>query len=188
MDPTGLSQSTDRGRPGEPVPDELAAMYRSEFRFIFHSLRRLGIAPRDLEDLTHDVFFTAYKRMGTYDRARPLKPWLFGIAFRLAKDFRALARQGRELPESPDGPEPADERPLPDENAAARQDRDLVMRALQRIELSRRAVFVMHDLEGLPAPEIAEALEIPLGTAYSRLRQARQEFAEAVYGLRGGAR
>ena len=61
------------------------------------------------------------------------------------------------------------------------------MRAMNEIPLDRRAVFVMHELEGQGIPEVAEALQVPLNTAYSRLRLARRDFAVAVEKLRGGA-
>lgn len=168
-----------------PPPPTFAAVYRAEFAFVVRSLRRLGVPPGDLEDVTHDVFMTAYRRRDSFDPSRPARPWLFGIAFRLASDFKRLVRHSRELSldkslEAPDGGRP------PDEAAALAQDRRLVMDALARLELDRRAVFIMHDIEELPVPEIAGALEIPLGTAYSRLRAARLEFTEAVRTLRQG--
>jgi RNA polymerase sigma-70 factor (ECF subfamily) len=52
--------------------------------------------------------------------------------------------------------------------------------ALQAVELSRRAVFILYELDGSTLPEIAAALAIPLGTASSRLRLARQDFEAAV--------
>lgn len=58
--------------------------------------------------------------------------------------------------------------------------RALLMQALDELELERRAVFVMHELDGQAVPEIAAALEIPLGTAYSRLRLAREDMTAAV--------
>jgi len=60
------------------------------------------------------------------------------------------------------------------------QDRDLVLRALERVEIERRAVFILHELDECPMKEIAASLGIPLFTGYSRLRVARDEFAAAV--------
>jgi len=165
------------------APEQFSAVYRAEFPFVVNSLRRLGIHQSDLDDLTHEVFMTALRRRDSYDPRRPIRAWLFGIAFRLAADFKRLVRHSRELPleqsaEAPDGGV------APDEAAVSSQERQLVLDALARIELSRRGVFIMHDIEGIAAPEIAQALDIPVGTAYSRLRQARIEFAEAVRALR----
>jgi RNA polymerase sigma-70 factor (ECF subfamily) len=171
------------------APAEFSAVYRAEFPFVVNSLRRLGIHKDDLEDLTHEVFMTALRRRDSYDSQRPIRAWLFGIAFRLAADFKRLVRHSRELPLERTG-EAAAGGVAPDEAAASNQERQLVLHALARIELSRRGVFIMHDIEGIAAPEIAQALDIPVGTAYSRLRQARIEFADAVRALRpaGGER
>jgi RNA polymerase sigma-70 factor (ECF subfamily) len=188
IDPRPSSQSPlVEAAPAEiAAPQRFSDVYRAEFAFVVNSLRRLGIAPADLEDLTHDVFMTALRRREAYDPARPIRPWLFGIAFRLASDFRKLVRHTRESPldHATGASEPVAGGGAPDENAAQRQDQQLVMDALARIDLSRRAVFVMHDIEDAAIPEIAAALESPLGTAYARLRQARIEFSEAVRALR----
>jgi RNA polymerase sigma-70 factor (ECF subfamily) len=68
---------------------------------------------------------------------------------------------------------------------AAQQQRQLLARALAALDLDKRAVLVMHDVDGHPMPEIAEALSIPLNTAYSRLRLAREQFAIAVRRMQG---
>ena len=68
----------------------------------------------------------------------------------------------------------------PDDQVEADERRRLVLEALQRIDLERRAVFVLHDVDGTPMADIAESLGIPANTGYSRLRVARAEFAAAV--------
>lgn len=155
---------------------DFRAVYENHFDYVFHSLRRLGVPSRDLEDLLHEVFM-AFHRSG-YDPSRPIKPWLFGISFRIASDYRRRAQNRYEVPSEPtDTPSLA----VPaDEAVELHQKRELVRRALSGIDLERRAVFVMHDIDGLSMPEIAQVLEAPLNTLYSRLRLARAEFADAV--------
>ncbi len=63
--------------------------------------------------------------------------------------------------------------------------RALVLSALDRMPLERRAVFVMHEIDEHSIPDVARALDLPLNTAYSRLRIAREEFAAAVRRLQG---
>lgn len=75
----------------------------------------------------------------------------------------------------------------PDRAVEAKQARAIVLKALERLPLARRAVFIMHDIDQLPMTEIASTLSIYRFTGYSRLRKARQEFAAAVTALsRGG--
>jgi RNA polymerase sigma-70 factor (ECF subfamily) len=169
-----------------PQPEEFQRLYQAEFDYVWNALRRLGVADANREDLCHDVFVTAWRKLSDYDPTRPLRPWLFGIAYRVASDFRQRAFHHREVSdEEADAP---DDRPQPDEEAARQQARSVVRRALEAIPIDRRGVFVMHDIDGTPIPEVALALEIPLNTAYSRLRLARRDFSNAVEQLKAGAR
>ncbi len=59
-----------------------------------------------------------------------------------------------------------------------------VLAALDTLDLDRRVIFVMHEMDGTACPEIAEALGVPLNTVYSRLRLARQKFKAAIRRLR----
>ena len=161
---------------------QFALVFRSEASFVWRSLRRLGVPAADLEDICNEVFLTFYRRQADYDPARPLRPWLFGIAYRTAARYRELARHRREV--SSDTLEARDERPGPDEQLAAFESRWLFAQALAGLELDRRAVFIMHDIEGCGMAEIAASLEIPLNTGYSRLRLAREQLKGALQQLR----
>jgi RNA polymerase sigma-70 factor (ECF subfamily) len=168
-------------RAAEPAI-EFRTVFESESGFVWNVLRRFGVPARDLEDLTHDVFVTVYRRLDDYDRSRPLRPWLFGIAFRQAIRYRELARNHREVLDP--APEPADEATRADERLMAHEARAVLEKALDTLDLDRRAVFVLHELESLTMPDIADALAIPLNTAYSRLRLARAQVKAAVQRLR----
>jgi RNA polymerase sigma-70 factor (ECF subfamily) len=71
-----------------------------------------------------------------------------------------------------------------DERVAAREERDVFLAALDELDIARRALLVMHDVDGTPVPEIAEALQVPVNTAYSRLRLAREDLAARVKRIR----
>jgi RNA polymerase sigma-70 factor (ECF subfamily) len=157
-------------------------LYEAELDYVWASLRRLGVPTSSLEDLCHDVFVTAWRRLADYDRSRPIRPWLFGIAYRVASDLRNRAYQQREVLD--DEADATDESHGPHEHAERSQARAVVARALEQIPLERRGVFVMHDIDGTPIPEIAQTLGIPLNTAYSRLRLARRDFEQAVSTLK----
>jgi RNA polymerase sigma-70 factor (ECF subfamily) len=167
-----------------PRPD-FRSIFDREFSYVWTSLRRLGVAPRDLEDVTHDVFVEVFRNLARYDAARPLRPWLFAFAFRFASDYRRLARHRVEVYEEPVGTS-AD--PPADDVVAARELRTLIAKALDSIELVRRGVFILHELDDRPMAEIADTLGIPVNTAYSRLRVAREEFTTTFRLLqRGGS-
>jgi RNA polymerase sigma-70 factor (ECF subfamily) len=159
-------------------PPTLRDLFTMHAPYVWNTLRRLGIPASDLEDLTHDLFIQVEGHLGDFDPRRPVRPWLFGFAYRIASQHRRRAHRRRETHGDPD----AAIHPglAPDEQVEADQRRRLVLAALQRIDLERRAVFVLHDIDGTSMADIAESLRIPANTGYSRLRVAREEFAAAV--------
>ena len=152
-------------------------IYADEFGYVWNSLRRLGIPERNLEDVCHEVFMVVYRKLEQYDSDRPIRPWLFGIAFRVASDHREKASNARELLTDP---EPPSEAPAALDELSADEARDVVMRAVQQLDMERRAIFVLSELDGHAMPEVAESLSVPLNTAYSRLQAARETFETVV--------
>jgi RNA polymerase sigma-70 factor (ECF subfamily) len=160
------------------------SLFRNEFDYVWFSLRRLGVHNNDLEDVTHDVFILVYQQLDHYDPERPLRPWLFGFAYWVASDYRRLARHRVEA--RGDLWETVDPAPSTIDQVAARQSLELAWKAIGELDLDRRAVFLLHEVEGYAMPEIASALQIPLNTAYSRLRLARADFAKVIARHRRG--
>lgn len=162
--------------PGPNPDDACLGAFQGEFDYIWRTLRRLGVSPSEIEDLAQEVFVALRRSWLKYDPARPLRPYLFGIAFRIASAQRR--KGGREL--AIGIVEMFDAAPGPDDALETKQARALVLVALERIPLPRRAVLVMHDLDDVPMTEIRSVLSIPLFTAYSRLRKARKELESAI--------
>jgi RNA polymerase sigma-70 factor (ECF subfamily) len=167
------------------------ALFDAEFSYVWMTLRRLGVRPADLEDVTHDVFVQVYRRLDDFDPARPVRPWLFAFAFRVASDYRRLARNKREVLADDDresgsrlGVAAIAKTPAPDAALLRAESHALVHEALDALEPERRAVFVLHELDECPIPEVARVLGIPVNTAYTRLRAARDEFSAAIKRLR----
>ena len=167
-----------------PLTELFVQAYRAHFGYVWRVLARLGIRDSDLPDATHDVFVVVHRKLGDFDRSRPMKPWLFGICYRSALDRKRKMSSWREAPV--EHVEAVATEPAADEVAAAHQAHAQVVRALSTLELEQRAVFVLHELEGMTMPEIAAIIDAPLNTLYSRLRLARGAFASAVERLRGG--
>jgi len=165
------------------IDDACLEAYQRELDYLMRTLQRLGVDASDIEDLAHEVFLVLRRNWDEYDPTRPLKPYLFGIAFRVAASHRR--RHWREVSFAVvDGPDRA---PYPDQAYESNQARALVLAALQRIPIPRRVVLVMHDLDEIPVQEVAATLAIPLFTAYSRLRKARQEFETAITHMQKGS-
>jgi RNA polymerase sigma-70 factor, ECF subfamily len=182
MDREGSTQRGGVGSGSSDPPLDLGAIFEEHFDYLYTRLRRLGVREADLEDVVHDVFIKVHANLTEYDRSRALRPWLFGFAFRAAADYRRLARHRLEVLgssiEPVDGSLPADRRL---ENG---EERSLVETALESVELERRALLLLHDVDEVSVPAIARELGIPVATAYSRLRIAREELTAAVTRLR----
>lgn len=177
--------ATARAEPEDPAPARpaFAAVYRGNFRLVWTTLARLGVRTAELEDASQEVFMVVHRRLDAYDPTRPLRPWLLGITYRVATAERRRARHRREqLCDDPrrDGIEPS----TPEGEVIARRRAVRIHQALDTLDPERRAVFVMHEMEAITCPEIAEALGVPLNTIYSRLRVARERFRRAYEALR----
>ena len=178
--PAAAPQASASDGSSAPRSLDFRTIFELEVGYVMRTLRRLSVAPADLEDLAHEVFLAVHQQLGRYDSSRPLRPWLFGFAFRIASHYRRKARRETALDDVDSVVDAAD---APDAVLEKERRRKLVLSALDQIELSRRAVFVLHELDGFTC-EIARTLEIPIGTTYSRLRLARQDFSETMHRLR----
>lgn len=156
--------------------DPVLEAYQQEITYVFHALRWLGARPQEIEDLAQEVFIALRRSWPHYDSSRPLRPYLFGVAFRVV----SMQRRKRKHEVVFASLEIREEGPGPDDALQAKQARATVLRGLEKIPLRRRAVLVMHDLEEVAMAQVARALSIPLFTAYSRLRKARQELEAAI--------
>jgi RNA polymerase sigma-70 factor (ECF subfamily) len=149
--------------------------FERELDYVMRTLRRHGVDSTDAEDLAQEVFLVMWRRWSSYDSSRPLRPWLAGIAFRLAYHHRDRRREDPraelDLP---------DHLPDPESQLETERFRRVVLAALAALPERHRAPLVLCDLDGLTMPEIAALLEVPLSTAYTRVRRARLAFAAEV--------
>ena len=109
-----------------------------------------------------------------------------GEGVRIASDYRKLARHTKtELTSSPDVEAAS---PNAEELVAGKDTARVLQRALEALSEELRAVIVLYEIDETPMKDIADALAIPLNTAYSRLRLARAQCAETVRELGKGER
>jgi RNA polymerase sigma-70 factor (ECF subfamily) len=155
-------------------------VYDANFAFVWRSLRRLRVPDPSLNDAVQDVFLVVHRRLEDFEGRAKVTTWLFGIALRVAKDYRRRAHVRREVFDESNFAQVSD--PNSDTGAVAEQKQNLALfeAALEELELDQRAVFILFELENMTGDEIADSLQIPLGTVYSRLRLARQAFKKAA--------
>jgi RNA polymerase sigma-70 factor (ECF subfamily) len=162
------------------VARDVREIYSAHGRFVWLSLQRLGIHPSDLDDIAQDVFMVVHRRLDTFDRRSRITTWLFGICMRVAANYRRRRRWTREVLSG--GSE--DDRPATlvaaDDILMRREERELAERALGRLDIAKRATFVMFEIESLSCLEIAELMNVPVGTVYSRLHGARRQLERTL--------
>lgn len=160
---------------------QFRTLYDEHVAFVWRNLRRLGVAPADVEDRVQEVFVVAHRRLGDYEeRGHGPRAWLFQIVLRVASEWR---RHKRRHPEDVDGGAAQDlEHTDPEQTdlIARREALDQLDSALATLDVDKRAVLVLHEIEEMTAPEIAESLALPVNTVYSRLRVARQQLEASL--------
>ncbi len=178
-DPTAaaLTATPPRRREGSARPLDVLSVHEAHANFVWCSLQRLGVRPSDLDDLCQEVFIVVHKRLHTFDGSSQVTTWLFGICMRVAAAHRRRAWFRRETPTADlpdgDGTPPSDR---PDALYAAREARATLDRVLDSMDLEKRAVFVMFEIDELSSDAIAGILGVPVGTVWSRLSAARKQF------------
>lgn len=156
---------------------DLAEVFRKDHRFVWRIVVCMGVPPSSVDDAVQEVFMVAYRRRADYDARACVRSWLFGIARNVARNHVRRAKKDRVRP-----PEVAAARPraVPEEHVARVEAVELVERFLAGLNPCQRDVFVLADLQGMTAPEIAAVLGVKLNTVYSRLRLARRRFERAI--------
>ena len=183
----GVAVPTDSTDDTEARARAFRRLYDTQLDFVWRNLRRLGVSEADAEDRAQEVFVVAHRRFAEFeDRGRGPRAWLFQIVLRVASDARRHKRRHPEFPDGGDAIELVSVEPSQADAMARRDNLARLDAALAVLDIDRRAVLVLHEIEEMTAPEIAQVLNIPLNTVYSRLRVAREKL-EVALARRGDA-
>lgn len=155
-------------------------IYDEHFPFVWRSLRRLGVRESDVPDAVQDVFLVVHRRLPEFEGRSKMSTWIFGICFRIASDRRKAGRMVKLIGSDEHLLDAPDERVDIAAETERRQGLEKLETLLDEIPLDQRAVFTLFELECMTGEDIAETLDIPLGTVYSRLRLARETFRSAA--------
>ena len=134
-------------------------------------------------DVFQETFIRVFSRRSTYDSKRKFRPWVYQICLNLCRDhFRKQARKRQEPLE--EQREVVDTRPGPDLKLERLQLAERVKDAIHQLPEKQKQVFLLVHYQQLSYPEVAEVLELPLGTVKSRMFHAQKRLAEALEDLR----
>jgi RNA polymerase sigma-70 factor, ECF subfamily len=163
--------------------EPLVEKYRQRvWRLAYNVLRD----PEEARDVAQDAFIRAYQALASFRGQSAFYTWLFRIVMNLAADrSRQRAARGRafgteRVPEEDWERLMTDQGASPDSSAAQTEDRERIAKALGTLSEDHRAIIMLSDVEGLSYREIAEVLDIPIGTVMSRLHNARRRLRTAL--------
>jgi RNA polymerase sigma-70 factor, ECF subfamily len=168
----------------EPSADpNLDEIYAQNIAFVWRCLRAWGVSAQALDDAAQDVFFVACRRYSEFRGESTLKTWLYAIVRNVALNYRRGHRRGQNLIEV-DARLSSDE-PGPLEQLQDREAADFVQTFIDKLDDKKRDVFILALMEQMTIPEVAASLDIPLNTAYTRLRSVRSDLQRALTRYRG---
>jgi RNA polymerase sigma-70 factor, ECF subfamily len=175
MQPRALA-ATDPVAPTPATLDSrarLEAMFEAHHQVVWRTLRRAGLDPQTAADVGQQAFVVAIERIADIWPGSE-RAFLVGTALRLSRRLRSKASR---VVLDPELAIPSCPGQHAESQVIALQ---LLDRVLAQLDPTLAEVFVLFDVEGFSAPEISQALELPVGTVASRLRRAREYFRLAV--------
>jgi RNA polymerase sigma-70 factor, ECF subfamily len=142
---------------------------------LFNSLFRLLGSAEDARDITQDAFTQAFLKLETFRGSSAFYTWLYRIGFNLAMSHARSKHTTQSLDhgKSESGSEPIDGQPPPEADFAREEEVKLVQTAIGQLAAEHRQMIVLREIEDCSYEQIAEILELPIGTVRSRLFRAR---------------
>lgn len=169
------------GSPATAPDPELRAWvetaYARYFDYVWGLLGRLGVPPASLDDAAQDVFLVLYRKRAEFRRESHVRTLLHGIAINIGRRHRAKLARDRLDPLT--GLLQA-ETASPEDRAQQRSDLARLDEHLRHLPAEQHEVFVLTEVAGMTAPEIANLLRLKLNTVYSRLRLSRKTIARRI--------
>jgi RNA polymerase sigma-70 factor (ECF subfamily) len=142
---------------------------------LFNALFRLLGSAEDARDITQDAFVQAFLKLESFRGSAAFYTWLYRIGFNLAMSHARSKHSTQSLDNRKldSGSEPVDRAPPPEADFAREEQIKLVHTAIGELTVEYRQIIVLREIEGFSYDQIAEVLELPVGTVRSRLFRAR---------------
>lgn len=164
-------------------PPSFDEVYEAHVDFLWRSARALGVPVSAVDDVLQDVFVVVHRRLPEFEGRASVRTWLTRILVRVIAQHRRRFRRKEDHAALPD--EVIDSRGTgPHEEVARAQAVALLGQILDAMDEEQRTVFVLAEIEQMPVPEIAQAIEVNVNTVYSRLRLARREYERQLARVR----
>ena len=172
---TELSELIERCKAGDgPAFREVFRDHRADVARLVQRMTGRAVSS-DLEDIVQEVFLQVYRSIKDFRGQSRFSTWLYRVTVNVVLMQRRAARSRPVLQEASDETFGADARDLPDDQVARARRVAAFYRVLDRLSDKKRAVFVLHELEGLSPSEVAQVVSAPVLTVRTRLFYARRE-------------
>lgn len=191
-----LAQSLVWGRDEGELVTELQAGSDAAFEWlvtyyhapVYNLVYGILSDPADASDVTQEVFLRAFRGISGFRRGSSLKTWLYRISVREALNHRRWCwrhhRNQVSIDDDSDGAvpalDPADNDATPFDLLATREEQTAVRRALESVPAVFRSAVILRDLEGLSYEEVAEVLDVSVGTVKSRILRGRRSLRQLL--------
>lgn len=153
------------------------SLYRDHSGDVFRLARRFVYSDAEAEEVVQEVFISAFRYLDRFRGQSRLKTWLYRVTVNRALKRKRWWTRRREV--GADGLDlRASRGPLPDTLASDRQAIAVLQTLLDTIEIRKRTVLILHELEGMDTKQIAEVLGCPRSTVLTRLARARAELVK----------
>ncbi len=163
---------------------EFGELFSSYAHYVWRTARSLGVPEADLGDVCQEIWLVVYDKLSEFEGRSSLRTWIYGISLRKSLAHCRTLRRRREDLDDVSQPGPLSARaasePGPESLYDAQAAWGYLATLLERLDESKRAVFVLHELEDIPMSEVASLVRCPVRTAYSRLRAAKSELGEML--------
>jgi RNA polymerase sigma-70 factor, ECF subfamily len=155
-------------------------------RAAYNLARWLTRSDQDAEDVVQDAYLRAVRFFGGF-RGGDARAWLLAIVRNTSHSAWQRGREGAAVPLEEDALEVEDEAPGPEDLLLQKASREQVKQALEALPVESREVIVLRELEGLSYKEMADVIQVPIGTVMSRLARARARLRGELVERAGGA-
>jgi len=165
----GETELVSRAQSGER--DAFGELVRIHSQGVLNVIYRMCGDAQIAEDAAQETFIQAWQHLSSYRPRTSLRNWLYRIAVNSATDM--LRKERRILPNAMEDFHLIDPRPGPEALYSQEERITMIQKAVLSLPETSRAVLVLREYEGMSYQEIADALDIPVGTVMSRLNYAR---------------
>ena len=161
-------------------------------KIVYNLALRMMNHSEDAMDISQEVFLKAYRSLSNFDERSAFSTWLYRITHNTCID-EIRKRKGKQTYsleedlESEDGSmqrQVADDGDTPEESLMRKEQKSEILRALDTLSEEHKAAIILRDVKGMSYEEIAEILELSLGTVKSRINRARNQLKTEILKIR----